>query len=208
MPEEMLPELNWPRWKWELSKTTSTVSFFLGALAYFVPFLTGVQPSVWVSLGITVLSLLIIAPSTVWIYGTALVAYKRASFYPSLHCYAQKQTLRLMDATKALATVLPFHVRFEFLRVLYNPAKREMHIVILKREDIELSEGERLWVTDEEGILLGEFEVTQVLRRDYYARGVSVSPTWLGFVHQEGRLEMMPPPYAKVTLVPRSANHE
>ncbi|NTV27991.1 MAG: hypothetical protein HGA93_04860 [Methanothrix sp.] len=198
-------ELKWPRWEWQINKWSSILSSFLGIAAYFSPFTGESQQKPWIALGIGILSIVIVAPIVIWVVAVFSTITTRVAQYPRLYIHYQDQLRNLQATNKFLGEVVPFFIKFTILRVLFNKEKNRLYVVIQRIEEIKLEEGDGIYVIDEENNLLGEFEISQVRPRDYYALGINVSPTWIGYVRQEGKSEMMPPPDTFATLIPRSS---
>lgn len=134
----------------------------------------------------------------------------RVKKYPQVAAYSKEQSMKLLEANRRLSSAMPLDYRFEVYRVILDQ-QNKMYVVITKREDFELVEGDRLWIVDTEDLedlveerILGEFQVSEVRTKEYYACEVSVTKSWGELFQQENKSEMMPTPYTEAIRAPTS----
>jgi len=203
MHDNSFSELNWPKWQWQLNRWSGGLSLLLGVVAYFAPFTGASQQNLLIAIGIGIMSILFIAPIVLYIAALYNTIRARVVKYPKLYNHNQEQLRSLQATNKFLGEAIPLFIKFTILRVLFQQERKLLYIVIQRVEEIRLEEGDGIYVIDDDYTILGEFKVSQVRPRDYFAVGVNVSPTWIGYVRQEGKSEMLPPPDAFATLIPR-----
>lgn len=207
MSKEEYPVLRWPEWEWA-DKRLSFPPILLGILAYFIPLIAGIANYVWLSIGIALTSLFVAIPVIKWTVRACVVLAGRAKRYPQVTAYAKEQNEKLLEANRRLSSAMPLDYRFEIHRVLFDQ-QNKMYVVITKREDFDLAVGEKLWIVDMEDLeasveqrVLGEFQVSEIRKDDYYACEVNVTKPWGELFRQDERAEMMPTPNTEAIRAP------
>lgn len=207
MPETAIPPLKLPRWQWS-KKWTSGPLTLLGAVSFFARYVPGVESNVWLIVGIVLVSSGLTIPMVIWGLRACVVLVSRARLYPHAATYAKEQNRKLLEANRRLSEAMPLDYRFEIHRVLLGQDNK-MYVVITRREDFELTVGEKLWIIDTEDLeasveerILGEFQVTELRTAEYYACETNVTKSWGELFRQGEQAEMMPTPFTEAIRVP------
>ena len=92
--------------------------------------------------------------------------------------------------------------KFEIEKTLYY--NEILYLLLRKKRGTKLEIGHKVIVLDaQDGGIMGEFKVSEVLSTEYRARADFVNPVWLGFVHQDGKAEMPTPPNVLAYFMPK-----
>lgn len=207
MQEEEIPPLKLPRWQWS-KKWVSGPLTLLGAVSFFARYIPGVESNVWLIVGIILVSSGLTIPMVIWGWRASVVLVARARLYPHAATYAKEQNIKLLEANRRLSEAMPLDYRLEIYRVILGQDNK-MYVVITKREDFELTVGDRLWIIDTEDLeasveerILGEFRVTECRTTEYYACETNVTKSWGELFRQGEQAEMMPTPFTEAIRAP------
>ena len=105
----------------------------------------------------------------------------------------KRQIEKAREVNLTLSQELTNSRKFEIEKTLYY--SETLYLVLKKKRGVKLEVGHKVIVLDaQDGGIMGEFKVSEVLSGEYRARADFVSPVWLGFVHQDRNAEMPAPP--------------
>lgn len=182
-PLEYPPKLEYPKfhWRWEFWLTFISYLFIIWAPELTIKIILFLIP--------------IIVPTVFWFAKVMLIIIKRARFYPQAYRHLQFVNQNLRDLQKEFAEVVlkgKAESILEISRAAY--LKGNLYLTLLKFKGITLNVGDEVTVIDKQDIkLMGVFEITQLRKNEYYAKGVKeVDRLWLGFVQQNGEVNTFP----------------
>ncbi len=120
---------------------------------------------------------------------------ERVRFYPSLYTNAQQSVVDVEKFSKsylALVKKTADEKQFEITKVGHIDGK--LYIVVQKRKVPKVNHGDLLIVVhNQDGLIMGEFKVTEIRSRDIYATGISnIDALWSGYVRRLGEVTMTP----------------
>jgi hypothetical protein len=189
--------LEWPKIKWQAEMWLAIISFLFGFVLYFFPKLTEdlTSPQVRLMIGVPLLLAPILFPLLAWVWKTIGVAIRRVRFYPFLYIYAKQSVVDVGEFSKSyhdLVKKAADEKQFEIAKVGHVDGK--LYIVVQKRRFPKVSLDDLLIVAHkEDGLIMGEFKVTEVRSKDIYAIGFrNVDALWLGYIRRVGELSMTP----------------
>jgi hypothetical protein len=190
--DSLPPRLEKPQWQW-LPRLLELVPFLLGFVLLFFP--TLIDSWVRWPIGVVLMSAPVSVPALIWLCKAGRVAFQRVRHYSCLYEYAQSTGADLTQAQRRIYGFLQRQVETrasEITGACHRDGK--LYITLKKHRGRRLAKGDSLLVLDnEDGKLMGEFEVTEVRADEYYAVGVNaVDPVWLGRVRQQGETRMLP----------------
>ena len=194
MNQEEVRDLSWPRWEWKFNEQMGAISGVVGIVGAIAAYTTGISSSLWLGI-VLFLSCLLTIPFFQWVGRTIRIAYQRIRWYQRAYAYVRQQDANLSQTGENLLLLASFFTEFEIKRVLFVIKTSKVYIVLNRSSPTELVEGDKVLVVDEETPrLMGEFVIKTVRSSEYIAIGTSIDPLWLGFIHNEGKTELYPPP--------------
>jgi hypothetical protein len=191
------PTLDLPKIKWDSMMWLTVIPFLLS----FLPF---VFPKLLTDLSLTKLKFIIViplflapllVPLTCWILKTIIVINRRARIYPSLYLHSQNTSLEIEQLRKSyydFTNTINKEKEFEIIKVGHE--KNKLLIVVRKRKSPKIAKNDLLNVLHKkDGLLMGIFQVVEIKSKEFYAIGIrNIDPVWLGFVLQEGEVNINP----------------
>ncbi|MBD0370283.1 MAG: hypothetical protein ICV60_05570 [Pyrinomonadaceae bacterium] len=193
-----LPSLEWPQVQWRLGNNLlSIISSLFGLFIFIFPYLNEKEFPLKFRLliGLPLLLTPVIIPIVIWLCGTGRVAYLRCIYYSPLQQRIQHHANELMDTKKALFSVVEHDIEsreFEIMRAKYEQGK--LYIALKRRKSPKLATGDTLIaIHKEDGLAMGQFEVTEERSGEYHAIGVKgIDGLWLGFMKEHGETALLP----------------
>lgn len=202
----------WPKWRWEGSGWWQTIAAsILAAAALIAPALMTMPLFARIALliGAFVVSPFVVLTIT-YIARALRVVVLRALAYERV----VRKTIETQDELTVTKTMLSSAVRgqhqlptFEITKVL----KYGGHIYINLLLGLDsLSFGDRIALVDTaDGMVLGDFEVTDVKHGGYQAKSTRPpNSVWLGYLHESNQMELPPPPGAVALLVAKGRKND
>lgn len=195
--KEPLPELNWPEFKWRVGTWLTIASTLLSFAIFIFPSLSQNQfdgQRIPVAVLVALLPFLLVSAFP-WLLKVGQVAAVRAKLYPRLMGMWRTQGRDLAEIKGAMAEFVQHSVRaciFDVERASYT--KGRLYVLVARQTGHEMAVGDDLEVIDrEDNVSMGQFQVTEVREKVYYACGISyVDPVWLGYVQERGEIGVMP----------------
>jgi hypothetical protein len=190
----------WPKWRWEGSGWWQTIAAsILAAAALIVPALMTKPLFARTALLIGAFVVVPLVVLTITYIARALrVMVLRALAYESV----VRKTIEMQDELTATKTMLSSAVRgqhqlptFEITKVL----KYGGYVYVNLSLGLDsLSSSDRIALVDTaDGMVLGDFEVTDVKQSGYQAKSTRPpNPVWLGYLRESSQMELPPPPGA------------
>ena len=182
MKQELIPKnLEWPRWQWLISKTYTVIGFLLGVCGLFLE-----ANKKWIYFIRIVVIILFILPISISLFAWLCRVIK--IIYLRVRCYPQLNKLFLENLIQNTYTY-PF-------KITKASCYPDFFIEFKKRNDIDLIEGDELFVIDkdeESYTNVGTFKVTEIQNGKYYAKGIqNINAVWKGYVKEYGEITFMP----------------
>ena len=191
------PPLEWPKIKWQSEMWLTFIPFILGFVLFFFPQLTeaSASPQLRLIIGIPLISAPFLFPFSIWIWKTIGTVVMRVQYYPSLYIKAQKSVVNVEQFSKsylALVKKAADEKQFEITKVGHIDGK--LYIVVQKRKIPKVNNGDLLIVAHkEDGLIMGDFKVTEIRSRDIYAIGFNnIDALWSGYIRSMGEVNMTP----------------
>lgn len=193
----LLPELQWPKLKWQAKMLFTVIPFLLSFLVFFYPPIANSDNlnQIRLAIGIPLFLAPILIPLVIWLIRASAVSFRRVKYYPKLYIFTFQEISELDQLKRnffELATNISNNRIFEIIKAAYHQEK--LFISVKKRADMELMLGDTLTVVHtEDGLLMGLFKITEIREIEYYAAGTSnIDPLWLGYIRQQGEGRINP----------------
>jgi hypothetical protein len=202
-------KLAWPRWNWRESSWWLTTAGAAGGFAVLlIPSLTTADLRTRIiAATVAVVALPLILLVIIHLIRTASVAVRRAAAFPELTETVQttsEQLVRARSAVTALAADRPELPRFEIYRVLNHGSTVTIAVTKSRRK---LDVGDILVVVDTtDGVVLGDFQVSEIRSDVYRTTALTIDPLWAGSVIQSHQPETLPPPGVVALLKKKDSN--
>lgn len=194
---KLSPELNWPKFQWNVTKWLTIASFLIGALLLIFP---GWSEGKFDEYRILVAVLIIMSPFLLftafpWICKVSTVTARRLRCYPKLLETSKGQGRDLKAMNKMIVDFIQNHINsnsFEIVRSAFTNEK--LYILLARQSGKEMVVGNIVEVLHKkDNMLMGRFKVTELREKVYYAEGIShVDPLWLGYVRKQGEIQIQP----------------
>lgn len=186
------PPLEWPKLKWKFEWWWAFISYVLAFIVFFFPQLPIIFKLI---IGVLLLLAPFLAPILIWVWRKTKVAAKRVKFYPSLNTRAQQSVTDNLQLRRSYFDLIMHYTderRFEIITAGHINSK--LIIAVRKRITPKVSRGDLFDVIHkEDGLLMGNFQVTEIRSQEIYATGISnIDPVWLGHVRQMGEVKLIP----------------
>jgi hypothetical protein len=135
----------------------------------------------------------------------SVIVIKKVRAYDQVLAKYDATCTRLRQAEEmlgALWDLVAAGQRYPLSKVLIY--KTELFIVLPRRKGTTLESGRKVVVVNmSENSVMGQFEITEILAKEYRARKVDyVDPVWEGFVRQANSSHCDPPPNSTVLVLP------
>lgn len=202
----------WPSWRWEGSGWWQTIAASILAAATLIAPALSTKPlfeRLVLLLGAFVVAPLVVLTIT-YIARVLRVVVLRALAYERV----VQQSIEAQHELTATKTMLSSAVRgqhqlptFEITSILKYGGNIYLNLSLGLDA---LSSGDQIALVDTtDGMLLGEFEVTNVKQSGYQAKGTRPpNPVWLGYLRESNQMELPPPPGAVALLVAKGRKND
>jgi hypothetical protein len=146
-------------------------------------------------IGIPLFLMPIIVPLVIYLWTLGRVARLRCIYYSHSRQRIQQCADELTDTRKALFSLVEQDIEareFEITRAKYEQGK--LYLALNRRKSPRLEKGDTLIaVHKDDGLAMGQFEITEVRDSEYHAIGVKgIDQVWLGYMSEQGETWLLP----------------